>query len=123
MGCLFVSTGDVSDLDHGSAQHLYRIAQEALSNAIRHSNATSIVLQLHRSKNDVVLMVDDNGLGMPSEALTEGMGLRTMAYRAQIMHGTFALQTMPAGGTRVECRIPCGPVANGLLTTDGEDGS
>ncbi len=104
--CEFRTAGDVRVKDPEAAQHLYRVAQEALSNAVRHANASRIVLELSGNDGKLMLQVEDNGVGMPPELPTGGMGLRTMAYRAQIIKGELMVEPVPGGGTRVWCRVP-----------------
>jgi signal transduction histidine kinase len=102
----FRATGDVRVPDPAVAHHLYRIAQEAVSNAARHSGASRIALELRGSTGELILQVEDDGAGLPSELLAGGMGLRTMAYRARILNGEIAFKSRPGGGTRVTCRAP-----------------
>ena len=94
----------VSDI--AVATHLYRIAQEAVANAVRHSRATHIVIGLHLVEGAVTLSVSDDGIGMPAELdrLT-GMGLHTMQYRARIVGGRLEIQRRESGGTKVICSI------------------
>jgi signal transduction histidine kinase len=104
--CEFLAAGGVRVADPEAAQHLYRIAQEALSNAVRHAHANRIAVELRGSDGHLTLQIDDNGAGLPDELPAGGMGLRTMAYRAQIMNGELTIGPGPGGGTRVLCRVP-----------------
>ena len=89
------------------ATNLYRIAQEAISNAVRHGRATRISLALAIDGDRVCLTVRDNGTGIPSaDHPGRGMGLRTMQYRADILNASFEIVPMEGGGTRVSCRAP-----------------
>ncbi len=106
MRCEFITNGDVRVPDPAIAQHLYRIGQEALSNAVRHAHARRICVELRGSDGELILQVQDDGAGLPAERPAGGMGLRTMAYRAQILDGEFAVAPAPGGGTRVTCRVP-----------------
>jgi signal transduction histidine kinase len=87
------------------ATHLYRIAQEATSNALRHGKATSVAIRLKGSGNDVVLTVEDNGVGFtPDLASGVGMGLHIMSHRSSMIGG--ALEVRPASpGAIVMCRF------------------
>ena len=99
--------------DRDTAVHLYRIAQEATSNAIRHGHATVVFIRLAIDGNQVILTIQDNGIGIRStESPTSGMGLRSMRYRAGILNGSIDIAAMPEGGTRVCCRTPLPVVAN-----------
>ncbi len=104
--CRFSADGDVSVPDPGAAQHLYRIAQEAVSNALRHAKASSIAVELRRQGDDVVLRIRDDGTGIRAGTGAGGMGLRTMAYRAHILDGQISVEQADGGGTLVECRVP-----------------
>jgi signal transduction histidine kinase len=104
--CEFLAAGDVRVPDPTSAQHLYRIAQEALSNAVRHARAGRIAVELRGSEHTMTLRVEDNGVGVPESLPSGGMGLRTMAYRAQILEGDFTVEPAAGGGTCVTCRVP-----------------
>ena len=90
-----------------AGNHLYRIVQEALSNAVRHGHAGTITIRLGTSGGDCVLEVVDDGQGVGEHASqTRGLGLRSMAYRAQSIGGTFGIQKLPEGGTRVRLVCP-----------------
>lgn len=96
-------------LDASPSSHLYRITQEAITNAVRHGHATEVTIDLHANREDVKLMVSDNGRGLPPGVdLAQGMGLRIMRYRAHIVGGTVDIAAAPAGGVlvTVSCRQP-----------------
>jgi signal transduction histidine kinase len=87
-----------------TATHLYRIAQEAASNAIRHGHARTIVISLDSTSESFMLAVTDDGAGLPADARNKkGMGLRIMNYRADMIGATFDIQNLPAGGARMVC--------------------
>lgn len=89
------------------ANHLYRIAQEAVRNAVRHGNARSIRLHLSAARAKVRLAIADDGVGMPSGAMdATGMGLKIMRYRARILGGEVSFEAVQSGGTRVVCECP-----------------
>jgi two-component system CheB/CheR fusion protein len=88
---------------HVAAVHLYRIAQEALSNAARHSRAAHIWLSLDGGGDEITLTVEDDGTGLPTPLPDKGMGLHLMPYRARSIGATFDLQKRPAGGTLIRC--------------------
>jgi len=89
------------------SKHLYRIAQESIANALRHSEATKITLSLKLIDEILELRVEDNGKGLPTGQMTrdEGMGMRTMRYRARSMGTTLETGIRPEGGTFVVCRL------------------
>jgi signal transduction histidine kinase len=93
--------------DHAAATHLFRIAQEAVSNAIKHGKARRVVISLRQVRSSVVLSVSDNGKGFPSRAKkSKGMGLRIMQSRAGMIGGTMAIEPNSAGGVNVTCAMP-----------------
>lgn len=105
--CTLESEGEVPVADREMATHLYRIAQEAVSNAVRHGHATAISIRLAIEEGDVALTVNDNGVGIQTTAETfPGMGLRSMRYRADLLNGTVEVSALPEGGTCVQCRVP-----------------
>jgi signal transduction histidine kinase/ligand-binding sensor domain-containing protein len=87
---------------------LYRIAVEALNNALRHAQASSISVNLHLEPEAAILEVVDNGVGFdPASALKcGGLGLRGMDERAQQLRGTLTVESQPGNGTRVTARVP-----------------
>lgn len=136
--CRFECPRPVLAANNTTATHLYRIAQEAVNNALRHSQASEICISLRQDHNQILLEVSDNGVGINltsskasgdsqisdeaqsnSAATTkgdtqssaaadasrkaQGMGLRTMQYRAGMICGTLQIERRETGGTRVKC--------------------
>lgn len=90
-----------------TASHLYRIAQEALNNAVKHAAARSITVALEVVNDELQLTVSDNGQGLPVDALHgSGMGLKIMDYRARMIGGYIDIAPGGRGGTRVRCVCP-----------------
>lgn len=89
--------------DHKSANHLYRIAQEAVQNAVKHADAKNISITLARQNRRVTLIVKDDGKGLPSKLKTTGMGLDNMRTRAALIGGTLEIRRRKHGGTAVTC--------------------
>lgn len=93
--------------DATAATHLYRIAQEAVNNAIRHGQPKQIVVSLSNPKERVELTIEDDGIGLPDDwQKNRGLGTRIMAHRAMMIGGTFSIEPNPTGGTFVKCTIP-----------------
>jgi PAS domain S-box-containing protein len=89
--------------------YLYRIAQEAINNAIKHGKAKRIQIGLETTGESIVLRVDDNGTGLPQKLPPKhGFGLRIMDYRAATLGGSLTVQRRKRGGTCVLCSIPKG---------------
>ena len=75
--------------DNAQSVHLFRIAQEALSNALQHGHAKAVVIALEAGDGACSLRVSDDGVGfVPSRSERNGMGLSIMRYRARIIYGT-----------------------------------
>jgi PAS domain S-box-containing protein len=107
--CVFESSGPVQLADAASATHLFRIAQEAVGNALRHGHATRLRLALRGGPGSLTLTVEDDGTGLPeAPADGKGLGLRLMRYRAGLIGGTLAIgPASDAGrGTLVTCVLP-----------------
>ena len=107
--------------EDATATHLYRIAQEAVGNAIRHGKANTIQIRLLQRRGTLVLSITDNGKGIPNEvaasvkqglaptgnnkSVSGGMGLQTMHYRARVIGGAFSVASRKGGGAVVTCAI------------------
>jgi PAS domain S-box-containing protein len=90
-----------------AATHLYRIAQEAVSNAIKHGKASEIRIRLEPEGSRIRLSVLDNGAGFSKKPSSkDGMGLHIMRYRAGMLGGILTIEQNPVGGTRVVCVVP-----------------
>ena len=92
--------------DNTLATHLYRIAQEAVNNAVKHSKCKTVSILLATKDNRVELQVHDDGVGMPNSRRTGGMGLHIMEYRARTIGGTLTIQPGNPSGTIVTCVAP-----------------
>lgn len=105
--CIFECEETPSVADAATATHLYRIAQEAVQNAIRHGKPSQIVIGLAARKDRVELTIEDDGAGLPEDWQNQrGMGTRIMAHRATMIHGDFSIEPNPTGGTFVKCSVP-----------------
>jgi signal transduction histidine kinase len=99
-------------MDAACASTLYRVAQEAVGNAIRHARTNSISITLSVHNGEAELEIADNGVGFIPEEVERrrpGMGLFTMRERAALVGGHLTLQTGAGQGTRVVARVPIGP--------------
>ncbi len=106
--CHFHSDSPVLVKDSSIATHLYRIAQEAVTNAVRHSRARSLWIRLRKHAAELELTVEDNGAGLSSakQRKATGMGLHIMEYRTRTIGGRLHLGPGRRGGTIVSCCIP-----------------
>ena len=106
VNCQFICETIVPVSDTKAANHLYRIAQEAVSNALRHSEAKEITIRLARGGGRLVLTVSDDGRGgVRTLSNGSGMGLRVMKYRADLLGATLELDSPPRKGTRITCTM------------------
>ena len=104
--CRFRCHPSVRVREHTAAIHLFRIAQEAVSNAVKHGRARRIEMTLAAADGAVALRVRDDGCGIPRKLPnSKGMGLRIMRYRAEVIGGSLSVQRGPRGGTWVACTI------------------
>ena len=102
--CDFHAQGVTGVRDTGVATHLYRIAQEAISNAVRHGHAKQVTISLGQVATRGELKVTDDGQGFSAEgAVTSGMGLRIMKYRAAMIGASLEVRSAPGQGTTVAC--------------------
>jgi two-component system, NarL family, sensor histidine kinase UhpB len=104
----FEAHGDFSDLAQEVQLVVYRVAQEALSNAIQHAEAESVRVSLMREDGQVELRVGDDGRGFTFEQATSGLGLPGMRERALLVGGDLRVESRPELGTRVSLRVPIG---------------
>ncbi len=105
--CSLEFTEPVELDDIGAAPHLYRIAQEAVHNAAKHSQGRKIVLRLAKSETLLMLAIEDDGIGFsPGEGKTHGLGLHTMKYRARAIGASLAFERSELGGTKLLCTLP-----------------
>ncbi len=95
--------------DASRAAQVFRIAQEALRNACRHSGAKRVALTLREEGGNLLVMVEDDGRGLPPEGeRNEGMGLRIMQHRAEHLGSNLMITAQRGRGTRVRCVVPLG---------------
>jgi len=106
--CRLETSGQVLLEDHTSASQLYRIAQEAVTNAMKHAHPRSVVVFLTRNREGITLQVIDDGIGIPEGSVGSGRGsgLNIMKYRAAALGATLRVEQNPPGGTAVTCFLP-----------------
>ena len=108
--CSFECPKSVALADAFVAGHLYRIAQEAMNNAVKHARAHRILLRLAEEDGVLVLEIADNGRGLPkSGRKARGLGLRVMQHRASVIGAELTVETGLRGGVTVTCRLPLQP--------------
>ena len=108
--CTFQEKGSEIALTSEQSMHLYRIAQEAITNAVRHGKPDRIQVSLSRKERRYVLAIVDNGIGyqngQTASSQPAGMGLSIMRYRAEMIGARLDIAGSPKGGTTVTCTIP-----------------
>lgn len=106
--CVYQGSDEVQITDTVLAINLYRIAQEAVHNALKHSQATEVHIDLARVAQGVALTVRDNGTGFRPELMNdhEGLGLHSMAHRAVLLGGGLQVISAPGQGTRIVVTYP-----------------
>jgi PAS domain S-box-containing protein len=105
--CAFRCDEPVLMDDSVTATHVYRIAQEAMNNALRHGKAKQLTVALTRGEGEATLVVADDGIGFTDgPTIRKGMGLQIMRYRAAVIGAVLSLRPGSSGGTVVTCRFP-----------------
>jgi signal transduction histidine kinase len=94
------------EVDPETADALYRIAQEAVHNALRHSGGRQVRIQLRRRPQVLQLAIEDDGVGYDSKTVSAGLGLVGMRDRAAALGGALDIGARPGGGTRVQVEVP-----------------
>jgi signal transduction histidine kinase len=111
VSCHFQCDSPVLIHDATTAGHLYRIAQEAVGNALKHGRAAKILIHLEATEHGTLLSIKDDGIGLPAVLpQSDGMGLRIMAHRSAMIGARFQAGGEATGGTLVTCELPTEPI-------------
>ena len=106
ISCRLVCSKPVLIEDSSTAMNLFRIAQEAIQNALKHGKATRVVIRLVRKSETIELAVKDNGKGLPKHfEKRQGMGLKIMDHRASMIGAELQVQRVAAGGALLTCLL------------------
>ena len=104
VSCRFECPHPVLVADNTVATHLYRIIQEAISNAVKHGQAKFIIVSLSCSGDQLTLRIWNNGAEFPADTSAQGgLGLRIMQYRAEMIGATLKISSAIRKGTTLEC--------------------
>ena len=106
IACRCECPGTVRVADEAIALNLYRIAAEAVGNALKHARARNIILSLKRARSGLVLQVRDDGDGIAERVGHRGMGLDIMRHRANVLGAKLEVQSRTGRGTTVTCTLP-----------------
>lgn len=110
--CHLTVSHPVTVEDRTLAMQLYRIAQEAVNNAVKHAHPKNISIDLTTGSNGFTLTVSDDGKGMETDSHnSEGLGMHIMRYRADIIGATLRVKSVPGEGTTLSCTL-AQPLAN-----------
>jgi PAS domain S-box-containing protein len=105
----FEEAGFDEDLPGPVSLALYRVAQEALTNVVRHAGASGVSISLTRGYPCAIMEIEDNGRGISKQKTkTRGLGLVSMRERIEYLGGTFQIKSSPGKGTKVRVKIPIG---------------
>ena len=97
-----------SRFDNKVELSLYRICQELVNNIIKHSSATELNVQLYKAKNQLIMIVEDNGKGFQTGDKKDGIGLLNMNSRIDTVKGIINFDSSPNSGTTATVRVPLG---------------
>ena len=107
LDCRLQADPDLTVRNPELALHLYRIAREAVANAVKHARCSRITVALERAAGELALRVADDGRAtVPDAVPAAGLGLGIMKYRAKLIGGALHVAGGPDGGTQVVCRVP-----------------
>jgi PAS domain S-box-containing protein len=107
VSCRFMPPGPLPPLDPGVVMQLYKIAQEAVTNAIKHGKARRVGISLATGRDKLLLSIQNNGVPFPDlRSESTGMGLRIMNYRASLIGAVLEIKAMGSRGTSVTCSVP-----------------
>lgn len=106
--------GDKAVRIGGAAEvHIYRIAQEAIYNAVKHADPGLITISVNQDADNLTLEVADDGKGLPESITARGMGLQIMGYRARMIGADLAVESKHLQGTKVRLKVPNGKIDEG----------
>jgi two-component system sensor histidine kinase UhpB len=105
--CSLTIRGDFNQIDDDTAISLYRMVQEALTNATKHAAAEKVTILLERKQSgDILLQIEDNGQGFDTTMKPKGMGLLGMRERVEALNGKISLASRPGSGVSIEIYLP-----------------
>lgn len=117
LSCEVSSRGDLSAMSARAAMTAFRLLQEAMTNAARHSQATHLQIRIDQSDGEIEIVVTDDGIGIDASRAAKdeasiGVGMLGMRERVQAVGGTLTVKDRkPERGTEVRCRMPCFPMS------------
>jgi PAS domain S-box-containing protein len=116
VNCTFECNEPVCVLDNPTAMHLYRLSQEAVTNAVKHGRGRNIRISLTDDTELLTLKIEDDGRGFePAQEVSAGSGLRIMRYRAELIGATVSITSVQPHGTIITCNVPHRQIADQQL--------
>jgi len=102
-----ISTGNITDISTNTKEHIYRIFQESLNNAVKHSGATKVDILLSQEKNYLIIEIHDDGKGFSdSKAGDQGLGLYTIRERVELLGGIISIRSSDKTGSQIFIEVP-----------------
>ena len=98
--------GDLDSLELPLQLTIYRMVQELVHNAMKHSNAEKVLVQISRLHDQIEITVEDNGKGLESNSSHQGMGLKNLHSRVEELRGKLSIKTEPDDGTAINIELP-----------------
>ncbi|WP_231571637.1 sensor histidine kinase [Gordoniibacillus kamchatkensis] len=120
VACEFVLDSEVSEWPVETGIVLYRVLQESLTNVLRHSNATSVLIRLKEADERIVMTVSDNGQYTDHTPLIPGFGLKGILERCRLHGGTCSFSSEKPHGLRIEVALPIVPIESGGIDDTGK---
>jgi signal transduction histidine kinase len=102
----FQHYGMDNKLDNSLALNIFRIVQELMNNSLKHAQADEILVQLIQKDNEIILMVEDDGIGYDEPSVTKGMGTENIASRVNFLKGDISIHSVKGTGTTTLINIP-----------------
>jgi PAS domain S-box-containing protein len=107
ISCCFNANGSIPPLEANTVGQMYKIAQEAVTNAIKHGKAKKVSISLGNGTENVVMIIENDGKPFPAmKSRSTGMGLRIMNYRASLIGASLEIDSAGESGTLVKCSLP-----------------
>lgn len=119
--CIYVHDDEADVTDQEVKLQLYRIAQEATNNAVKHAEASYIKIMLKAQDDRLVLQIEDDGVGFDLKASrSKSLGLHSMYYRARSINASLEIDAEPGMGTTIHCEVPWSEIqTNGAAVNNG----
>jgi signal transduction histidine kinase len=95
-------------IDESAEVMMFRIAQELVTNIVKHARASKVIIQLSRYDGELMLAVEDDGVGFDADAVHSGLGMKSLKSRVEYLNGDLDISSDKDIGTTISIRIPLG---------------